>query len=219
MNLKILPVVMLILIALTPFAYAQRAGPTVNIFFEDHIVGVRGVTAVNALVSIQVFDPNGSRKAVAQALSSNNTGEYEAKAVYRFTVQDPSGNWTISVHDRYRGTTNKTFLMMAPIEVVSTVTVTETKTAVKVTTRTATVTATATETLFKHYDVTATVTKTQTATATVTEIVPVTMTVEAPPPVEMPFSSYAFVIAVIIGLVVVSMLGVCVWKRRRRRTQ
>jgi len=54
-------------------------------------------TEPKPIVSIQLFDPKGKRRAIAQAEVSED-GSYKAENVYRFSREDPFGVWTLKVY-------------------------------------------------------------------------------------------------------------------------
>ena len=60
---------------------------------------VSGTATPNALVSIQLFDPNGKRKAIAQA-TSNIKGVWLATNIYTFSTTDKDGTWTIKAYEK-----------------------------------------------------------------------------------------------------------------------
>jgi len=62
------------------------------------VLAVSGTATPNALVSIQLFDPNGKRVAITQA-DADSTGAYSATNIYTFSKEDTTGTWTVKAYD------------------------------------------------------------------------------------------------------------------------
>lgn len=100
-------VLMLTLAALAVIPLASASPITVNAEKDSYDAGetlnVSGVASPGALVSIQLFDPDNVRKAIAQAEANSTTGEYSIIGLYTFDVADKSGTWTIKAYDSVTG--------------------------------------------------------------------------------------------------------------------
>ncbi len=64
---------------------------------QSKIVYYGSAVKPSPVVTIQVFSPDGKRKAVAQARIGVD-GSFYANKIYRFSLDDPLGNWTIKVY-------------------------------------------------------------------------------------------------------------------------
>ena len=65
-----------------------KAGESLTVF---------GTATPNTLISVQLFDPNGRRVAVAQA-EADREGAWETANIYTFNQADPSGTWIIKAY-------------------------------------------------------------------------------------------------------------------------
>jgi membrane-bound inhibitor of C-type lysozyme len=80
-----------------PLAFAA---PTVSTdkasYSPGDALSVSGTATADAIVSIQVFDPDGTRVAIAQATAGTD-GAYSA-TVYTFKTADSAGTWTVKAY-------------------------------------------------------------------------------------------------------------------------
>lgn len=91
--LAVIPLASASPITVKPEKDSYNAGETLN---------VSGTASAGASVSIQLFNPDGKRIAIAQA-EADTTGKYSAKGVYTFGVGDKSGTWTVKAYDPVTG--------------------------------------------------------------------------------------------------------------------
>jgi hypothetical protein len=68
-------------------------------------LNVSGTATANAWISIQLFNPDGNRVAIAQAGSD---GAWSATGIYTFAEDDPQGTWTVKAYDSATGETAET---------------------------------------------------------------------------------------------------------------
>lgn len=75
---------------------------TVSTDKDTYVAGeklsVTGTATPNAYISVQVFDPNDVRKAVAQT-QADEDGAYSASEIYTFTETSVAGVWTVTAYD------------------------------------------------------------------------------------------------------------------------
>ena len=98
-----LPIFLVLALLIAPLAVAVTfAAPTVSVAKSDYKPGetlsASGTATANALVSLQVFDPNGKRKAIAQA-KADAGGAWSADNIYVFTDADATGTWTLKAFE------------------------------------------------------------------------------------------------------------------------
>ncbi|WP_309492970.1 Ig-like domain-containing protein [Candidatus Hecatella orcuttiae] len=95
----ILAVVLIVAAAVLPLAFAAPTVATDKDTYEPgDSLSVSGTAAANALVSLQLFDPDGVRVAIAQA-EADAAGAYSAANIYTFSAQDPTGTWTVKAYE------------------------------------------------------------------------------------------------------------------------
>jgi len=86
---------------IAPIPEAMGANLTVTTDKEHYTPGdtllVMGTAKPGSMVSIQVFDPDGNRKAIAQAQATAG-GSYTAAKVIPFTEEGTKGTWTVQAY-------------------------------------------------------------------------------------------------------------------------
>jgi hypothetical protein len=70
-------------------------------------LNVSGTATANAWISIQLFNPDGNRVAIAQAQAGSD-GAWSATGIYTFAEDDPQGTWTVKAYDSATGETAET---------------------------------------------------------------------------------------------------------------
>jgi hypothetical protein len=91
--------VLIVAAAVLPLAFAAPTVATDKDTYEPgDSLSVSGTAAANALVSLQLFDPDGVRVAIAQA-EADAAGAYSAANIYTFSAQDPTGTWTVKAYE------------------------------------------------------------------------------------------------------------------------
>jgi len=101
-NVLILTIFFILLVstfaAATPLA---AAAPTIMASKPSYTIGetitVSGTADRYSLISIQVFDTNGVRKAIAQA-TADSQGRYSSDTIYKVAAGDPEGTWTVKAY-------------------------------------------------------------------------------------------------------------------------
>jgi len=78
--------------------------PDKDAYSPGESLGVSGTATANAWISIQVFNPDGKRVAIAQA-QADETGAWSATGIYTFAEDDPQGTWTVKAYDSATGET------------------------------------------------------------------------------------------------------------------
>ncbi|RLG91596.1 MAG: hypothetical protein DRO36_03930 [Candidatus Hecatellales archaeon] len=78
------------------------ASPTIktekSVYGGGETLNISGTATPNTDITIQLFDPAGRRKAIAQA-SVNSEGLWSKTNIYTFTREDLSGRWIVKVYD------------------------------------------------------------------------------------------------------------------------
>ncbi len=95
-------IVLMLILNPTFMVLTSYASPTVktekSVYGEGEALSVSGTATPNIDVTIQLFDPLGRRKAIAQAEVSKE-GLWRKAGIYTFTREDLSGRWIVKVYD------------------------------------------------------------------------------------------------------------------------
>ena len=95
-------IVLMLILNQTFMVLTSYASPTVktekSVYGEGEALSVSGTATPNIDVTIQLFDPLGRRKAIAQAEVSKE-GLWRKAGIYTFTREDLSGRWIVKVYD------------------------------------------------------------------------------------------------------------------------
>jgi hypothetical protein len=102
-------VLLLAVLAVVPAALAApiTVATDKDAYAPGESLNVSGTATANAWISIQVFDPDGKRKAIAQTQAAAD-GSWSKTAVYTFAEDDPQGTWTVKAYDSSTGELEET---------------------------------------------------------------------------------------------------------------
>jgi predicted aspartyl protease len=79
------------------YAIGLTVNPSKNEYTANEILSLSGIGNPFSLITLQLFDPRGDRKAIAQ-VQVKEDGKWEIPNMYKFTSEDLNGTWEIKAY-------------------------------------------------------------------------------------------------------------------------